>query len=87
MTEVMTPLAASAPEQKTEESQQPTYHFKFSDFLRREYRFGLNPDRPVCKAYLQGHCPDGNRCPNKHNVSTSYNKYVVQLIIHVYCSR
>lgn len=75
MTEVMNPVPTPAPEPKPIEAQQPQYTFKFSEFLRREYRFGLSPDRPVCKAYLQGHCPDGNRCPNKHNVSSSYNKY------------
>lgn len=77
MTEVVTPVAAAAPSQKLEEPGLPAYTFKFSDFLRREYRFGLNPDRPACKAYLQGHCPDGPRCPNKHHVTSSYNKYVL----------
>jgi cleavage and polyadenylation specificity factor subunit 4 len=77
MTEFMNPLAAPLPQQEEEKPQPPVYNFKFSDFLRREYRFGLSPDRPTCKAYMQGHCPDGNRCPNKHNVTSSYNKYVI----------
>lgn len=78
MTEVMTSVAAPMSEEKSAEARPPQYTFKFSEFLRREYRFGLNPDRPTCKAYLQGHCPDGSKCPNKHNVSSSYNKYVTQ---------
>ncbi|KAH8631009.1 3'-end-processing protein yth1 [Alternaria alternata] len=82
MTEVMNSAPTPAPEPKPVGSQQPQYTFKFSEFLRREYRFGLSPDRPVCKAYLQGHCPDGNRCPNKHNVSSSYNKYVNLVVKH-----
>lgn len=53
-----------------------TYAFAFDDFLRREYRFGLDPDRPLCKAFMQGHCPLGNKCPDKHVASASYNKYV-----------
>lgn len=63
---------AAAPVQRLE----ATYSFGFSDFLRREYRFGLDPDRPACKAYLQGHCPLGSRCPDKHHVSSSYSKCV-----------
>jgi hypothetical protein len=61
---------AAAPVQRLE----ATYSFGFSDFLRREYRFGLDPDRPACKAYMQGHCPLGSRCPDKHHVSSSYSK-------------
>jgi cleavage and polyadenylation specificity factor subunit 4 len=56
---------------------QPTkYEFTFSDFLRREYRFGLDPNRPLCKAYMQGHCPLGSSCPDKHQMQSSYNKCV-----------
>lgn len=44
----------------------PTYNFTFADFLRKEYRYGLDPTRPICKAYLAGHCPLGNSCPDKH---------------------
>jgi hypothetical protein len=73
MTEVHTPIA---PSQQLEETGKAQYSFNFSDFLRREYRFGLDPNRPSCKAYLQGHCPLGSRCPDKHHVSSSYNKCV-----------
>lgn len=86
MTEVQSPMAPSISDQSLEQASRPSYSFNFSDFLRREYRFGLDPDRPSCKAYIQGHCPEGSRCPNKHHVSSSYNKYVVQLIEAVYCS-
>lgn len=44
----------------------PTYEFAFTDFLKREYRFGLDPNRPVCQADRQGLCPLGNLCPDKH---------------------
>ena len=54
----------------------PTYNFAFSDFLKREYRFGLDPTRPLCKAFLQGHCPLGPNCPDKHDHPSNYNKYV-----------
>ena len=53
---------------------QPKWNFAFDDFLRREYRFGLDPNRPTCKAFLQGHCPQGSNCPDKHPASSSYNK-------------
>lgn len=54
----------------------PTYHFAFGDFLRKEYRFGLDSDRPVCKAFMQGFCPLAERCPDKHYHGSNYNKYV-----------
>lgn len=74
MTEVQ---SAVAPAQHSDGTPQaPSYSFNFSDFLRREYRFGLDPNRPPCKAYMQGHCPLGNRCPDKHQVTNSYSKYV-----------
>jgi cleavage and polyadenylation specificity factor subunit 4 len=51
------------------------YSFSFDDFLKREYRFGIPSDRPVCKAYMAGHCPLGNSCPDKHPAkATQYNK-------------
>lgn len=77
MTEVQTPVA---PDQQLEETGKAQYSFNFSDFLRREYRFGLDPNRPSCKAYMQGHCPLGARCPDKHHVSSSYNKCVLSVL-------
>lgn len=47
----------------------PEYNFAFSEFLKREYRFGIPPNRPLCKPFQEGHCPLGNACPDKH-VST-----------------
>jgi hypothetical protein len=76
MAEVQTPLTSVAPDMEVDKVEQAMYSFNFSDFLRREYRFGLDPNRPSCKAYMQGHCPLGNRCPDRHHVSSSYNKYV-----------
>ena len=52
----------------------PSYNFAFADFLKREYHFGLDADRPTCKAYQQGHCPLGDRCPDKHDYRSNYNK-------------
>lgn len=54
----------------------PSFSFAFNDFLRREYRFGLDPNRPVCKPFLQGHCPQGKACPDKHTATGTFNKYV-----------
>ena len=53
--------------------------FKFESFLRREYNFGLDPDRPVCQFYTPSNpaaCPNGNDCPNKH-VSAMYSNKIV----------
>lgn len=56
---------------------QPRFNFSFNDFLRREYRFGLDPSRPICNAFKQGHCPAGNACPDKHPTSSAFNKYAL----------
>lgn len=53
--------------------------FKFEDFLRSEYSFGLDPDRPVCQFYRPSQpssCPNGPLCPNKH-VPAMYNNKIV----------
>lgn len=68
-------------------TQAPQYSFNFSDFLRREFRFGLKPDRPACKAYVQGHCPLGNNCPDKHNVQSSYNNLVCKHWLRGLCKK
>lgn len=78
MTEVQTPVA---PEQQLEDTVKAQYSFNFSDFLRREYRFGVDPNRPTCKAYQQGHCPLGSRCPDRHHVPSSYSKYVRPILV------
>ena len=51
----------------------PIEHFAFSEFLKREYRFGLDPSRPFCKAFREGFCPLGNACPDKHGAPHSNN--------------
>jgi cleavage and polyadenylation specificity factor subunit 4 len=63
MAEVQTPLALAVSIEKTGQS---LYNFKFNDFLRSEYRFGVDPTRPQCKAFMQGHCPMGDRCLDRH---------------------
>lgn len=55
-------------------SAKPTYNFAFTDFLKREFKFGLDTGRPTCKAFQQGHCPLGDRCPDKHLHQSNYNK-------------
>ena len=52
----------------------PTFSFAFAEFLKQEYRFGLDPNRPRCRAFLQGHCPLGNSCPDQHVASTPFNE-------------
>jgi len=53
-----------------EPAHKPKYSFAFDDFLKSEYRFGMDPDRPVCRFYVQGHCPMGNACPDKHTINS-----------------
>jgi cleavage and polyadenylation specificity factor subunit 4 len=42
------------------------YNFRFSPFLRTTYQVGLPLDRPICKAYQSGSCPNGTRCTERH---------------------
>ncbi|KUJ24361.1 uncharacterized protein LY89DRAFT_19560 [Mollisia scopiformis] len=57
------------------EHQAPQYKFGFSPFLLQTYRHGIAPDRPVCKAYLQGHCPLGTACPDRHTSANSSSNF------------
>ncbi|ATY64894.1 high-affinity glucose transporter, putative [Cordyceps militaris CM01] len=53
------------------------YTFTFSSFLRETYQVGLPVDRPICKAYQTGSCPNGTRCTERHVVadSSSHSKH------------
>jgi len=48
----------------------PQYKFSFTPFLLATHRHGISPSRPVCKAFIQGHCPQGSNCPDKHPATT-----------------
>ena len=65
----------------------PKYDFAFSDFLRKEYRFGLDPSRPYCKAFREGHCPLGNACPDKHQITHSFNNLVCKHWLRGLCKK
>ncbi|KAL8933719.1 MAG: hypothetical protein Q9216_006238, partial [Gyalolechia sp. 2 TL-2023] len=65
----------------------PAFDFSFSDFLRREYRFGLDPNRPPCKAFREGHCPLGNNCPDKHQVNHPFNSLVCKHWLRGLCKK
>lgn len=43
-----------------------SYTFHFSPFLRQVHHHGLPADRPICKAYASGHCPNGTKCLDRH---------------------
>ena len=49
----------------------PSYAFTFSPFLLQTYRIGLSPDRPICRAYIAGHCPNGTACLDRHISGTT----------------
>ncbi|KAH8596704.1 hypothetical protein B0O99DRAFT_509806 [Bisporella sp. PMI_857] len=55
--------------------QAPQYTFSFTPFLLKTHRLGISPNRPTCKAFVQGHCPLGNACPDKHPPSSSNNNF------------
>jgi cleavage and polyadenylation specificity factor subunit 4 len=68
-----TPAAVDAILSKTTDPP-PTYDFAFNNYLKREFRFGVGAGRPVCKPFVQGHCPQGNNCPDKHPAQTGFNR-------------
>lgn len=65
----------------------PAYEFSFTNFLKREYRFGLDPNRPFCKAFREGHCPLGHDCPDKHQITHSFNNLVCKHWLRGLCKK
>lgn len=62
--------------------------FKFSPYLEREYQFGLDPNRPICRMFLQfDGCPRGNSCPDKHMAPTFLNKIVCKHWLRGLCKK
>ncbi|KAL9086162.1 MAG: hypothetical protein Q9165_007227 [Trypethelium subeluteriae] len=70
-----------------ESGPEPAFNFAFSDFLRREYRFGIDPARPICSAHAKGHCPLGNECPDRHPVSAVYPNLVCKHWVRGLCKK
>jgi len=68
-------------------TQNPASGFAFNDFLRKEYRFGLDPSRKTCPLFVQGHCPMGNSCPDKHAVSSAFNNLVCKHWLRSLCKK
>ncbi|CAJ2499683.1 Uu.00g025360.m01.CDS01 [Anthostomella pinea] len=80
------------------EHKAPSYSFSFSPFLRSTYGHGFPPNRPVCKAFLAGHCPLGASCPDRHNTgaasaaaqhsaNASYNSLVCKHWLRALCKK
>lgn len=67
------------------------YPFKFEPFLRQEYSFSLDPDRPICEFYnsRQGpkSCPRGPLCPKKHVLPIFQNKIVCRHWLRGLCKK
>lgn len=66
------------------------YTFAFSPFLLRTYRFGVDPSRPLCKAYDAGHCPLGASCPDRHvaaSTGSNYNNLVCKHWLRGLCKK
>ncbi|KAK7961780.1 3' processing complex [Apiospora aurea] len=72
----------------------PQYTFSFTPFLRKTYGHGLAPNRPICKAFLAGHCPSGTDCPDRHVTpsasaanNASYNSLVCKHWLRALCKK
>ncbi|CCD22636.1 cleavage polyadenylation factor RNA-binding subunit YTH1 NDAI_0A04800 [Naumovozyma dairenensis CBS 421] len=67
------------------------YPFKFEPFLRQEYSFGLDPDRPICEDFDyhigERSCPRGNLCPKKHVLGIFQNKIVCKHWLRGLCKK
>lgn len=88
------PPPASAVAQHILDHKAPAYSFSFTPFLRKTYGHGLAPNRPVCKAYLAGHCPLGTDCPDRHvtpsaasTTNASYNSLVCKHWLRALCKK
>lgn len=67
------------------------YPFKFEHFLRQEYSFSLDPDRPICEFYNSREgpksCPRGPLCPKKHVLPIFQNKIVCRHWLRGLCKK
>jgi cleavage and polyadenylation specificity factor subunit 4 len=61
--------------------------FAFDPFLKKEYRFGMDPDRPICRYYASGPCPRGKACPDKHILPSYSNKIVCKHWLRGLCKK
>src|SRR5262245_434860 len=75
------------PTTKPARPSQPVYDFAFTAHLQKEFHYGLDPNRPTCKAYLQGHCPLGATCPDKHAGRTGWNSSVCKHWMRGLCKK
>lgn len=67
------------------------YPFKFEPFLRQEYSFALDPDRPVCEDFNYkigpSSCRNGVFCPKKHVLGIFQNKIVCKHWLRGLCKK
>lgn len=64
--------------------------FKFEPFLRHEFNFGLDPDRPQCPQFQPSRansCPRGTACPYKHVPHLFHNKIVCKHWLRGLCKK
>ncbi|KAI1459929.1 hypothetical protein F4805DRAFT_419246 [Annulohypoxylon moriforme] len=76
------------------EHKAPSYTFSFTPFLRSTYGHGFPPNRPVCKAFVAGHCPLGSQCADRHvtpnaasSTNASYNSLVCKHWLRALCKK
>lgn len=63
-------------------------HFSFESFLKKEYDFGLDPDRPACEYWIHSNglsCPMKDECPLKHPAKGFKNKIVCKYWLRGLC--
>ncbi|MCJ1310889.1 RNA-binding component of cleavage and polyadenylation factor [Agyrium rufum] len=80
-------VAATEGEPPARKTPLEQYGFSFQDFLKKEYRFGIDPSRPICKPFREGFCPLGSSCPDRHIATRSYNSLVCKHWLRGLCKK
>ncbi|PRT54976.1 mRNA 3'-end-processing protein YTH1 [Wickerhamiella sorbophila] len=61
--------------------------FAFDPFLKEEYRYKLDPKRPICRFYAISSCPRGRYCPDRHALPAYSNKVVCRHWLKGLCKK
>ena len=57
------------------------------NFFRREHGMFLAPNRPICKAFSEGHCPLGPACPDRHQAAATHRNLVCKHWLRGLCKK
>lgn len=61
--------------------------FAFDGHLKREFRYQMSPDQPVCRFYAMSSCPRGRSCPDSHILPAYSGKIVCRHWLRGLCKK